>query len=325
MRKWIGTCKSSFVCYYVYVISFHFLLYLHLFTCYSFSFLKINFSKETLSSIIGSNAQSTATIFRKTLPNETCFCLSELEWEQIAPTKAKSGRKRFSEGWTDIFVRHMNKTNPFCSFNCVKSVGSRKRWSRYFHAKASCCHPGCPVNATIIIKPEDETSRKVTVQYSDAVFHDTTYIAARQLRGNRRKALGNYLANEILLQPTLQSFAKSSRNIILLSTKIKILSWACLIKSINRINKLALVTILKSRKLKGTYNDFALAHFKCSFGRRLVFYFITIVQRNQKYFSMQLDLRFESLVWTAGKKFCIILSFFNTRLQDNLPSPSRKR
>ena len=254
------------------------------------------FLKGNVEFDYSSNAQSTATIFRKTLPNETCFCLSELEWEQIAPTKAKSGRKRFSEGWTDIFVRHMNKTNPFCSFNCVKSVGSRKRWSRYFHAKASCCHPGCPVNATIIIKPEDETSRKVTVQYSDAVFHDTTYIAARQLRGNRRKALGNYLANEILLQPTLQSFAKSSRNIILLSTKIKILSWACLIKSINRINKLALVTILKSRKLKGTYNDFALAHFKCSFGRRLVFYFITIVQRNQKYFSMQLDLRFENLV-----------------------------
>ena len=152
-----------------------------------------------LSSIIGSNAQSTATSFRKTLPNESCFCLSELEWEQIAPTKPKSGRNRFSEGWTDIFVRHMKKINPFCSFsfnsNRVKSSGSRKRRSPYFRSKASCSHPGCPVNATIIIKPEDETSRKVTVQYSDAVFHDTTYIAARQLRGNRRKALGKDLAN----------------------------------------------------------------------------------------------------------------------------------
>ena len=130
-----------------------------------------------LSSIIGSNAQSTATSFRKTLPNESCFCLSELEWEQIAPTKPKSGRNRFSEGWTDIFVRHMKKTNPFCSFsfksNRVKSSGSRKRRSPYFRSKASCSHPGCPVNATIIIKPEDETSRKVTVQYSDAVFYCT--------------------------------------------------------------------------------------------------------------------------------------------------------
>lgn len=138
-------------------------------------------------------------MFQKNLPEKVKFQLTPGEWEQLTPVRSKSGRLKLPTGWTEIFLKHMKQSNPYCCFsftgNRVRALGSRKRTTPYFRGKAVCRHSDCLVQARLTVTTNDEASRTVTLTYTDNVNHDTSYITARQVKGKVRQEIAEKLSN----------------------------------------------------------------------------------------------------------------------------------
>ncbi|XP_046844891.1 uncharacterized protein LOC124438735 [Xenia sp. Carnegie-2017] len=129
------------------------------------------------------------SIFTTECSSEVSFTLSQDEWWQMVPTYLSPNR--LQNNWTKIIAKHLQLSNPFCSFifdrHYVQKQNSRKRcYKIYFKANGRCIFENCSCRFTLAMSKDDFHQKIVHVKYTCSIKHTNCERKSRAIKGEKR-------------------------------------------------------------------------------------------------------------------------------------------